>query len=172
MDELLSVVDKNDNYLKPVERKIVHNSDLWHRGVHILLVNDNDEILLQVRSPAKDKFPNCYDCSVSEHVTAGESYENAAKRGIKEELGLENIELKKLLKLRMDYGVHDNMITEIYEAHYNGKLKFSDETSSVVYIPKQNIPDLLKKENSRFPPWTREILKWYLGMPSEFEILE
>lgn len=172
MSELLSVVDRNDNFLKEEDRKTVHNSDQWHRGVHVLLVNSKNEILLQVRSPIKDKFPNCYDCSVSEHVQAGESFENAAKRGIKEELGLENIPIKKLVKLRMNYGQHDNMITEVFEIGFDGELKLDEsETSKIVFVPKQKIPEMLEKENGKFPPWTREILRWYVGMSSKIEEL-
>lgn len=172
MSELLSVVDRNDNFLKEEDRKTVHNSDQWHRGVHILLVNSKYEILLQVRSPTKDKFPNCYDCSVSEHVKAGESFENAAKRGIKEELGLENIPLKKLVKLRMNYGSHDNMITEVFEINFDGELKLDEsEISKIIFVPKQDIPAMIEKENDKFPPWTREIIKWYIGMSSKIEIL-
>lgn len=171
MSELLSVVDRNDNFLKGDDRKIVHNSNQWHRGLHVLLVNSKDEILLQVRSPTKDKFPNCYDCSVSEHVKAGESFENAARRGIGEELGLENITLRKLVKLRMNYGQHDNMITEVFEIHSDAKMKLDEnETSNIIFVPKQKIPELLEKENDKFPPWTREILKWYVGLPSKIEV--
>lgn len=173
MDELLSVVDKNDNFLKGEERKIVHNSYQWHRGVHVLLMNNKNEIMLQVRSPTKDKFPNCYDCSVSEHVVAGESFENAAKRGIKEELGLENIALKKLVKLRMNYGPNDNMITEVFEINFDGGLVLDEkEVSGIVFVQKQNIPEMLKKDKNKFPPWTREILRWYIGMPSKIEELK
>jgi len=173
MTELLDVVDMNDNFLKGEDRKIVHNSYQWHRGVHILLINSKNEILLQIRSPTKDKFPNCYDCSVSEHVKIGESFENAAKRGIKEELGLENIVLKKLVKLRMNYGPHDNMITEVFEISFDGKVKLDkNETSKIIFVPKQDIPKLLEKENGRFPTWTREILRWYLGMSSKIEELD
>lgn len=171
MTELLDVVDINDTFLRVEDRKIVHNSDQWHRGVHILLINGKNEILLQIRSSNKDKFPNCYDCSISEHVVAGESFENAAKRGIKEELGLENIPLKKIVKLKMSYGPHDNMITEVFEINSDGKIKLDkNETSKIIFVPKKDIPELLKKENDRFPPWTREILKWYVGMPSKIEV--
>ncbi len=141
--------------------------------MHILLVNNKNEILLQIRSPTKDKFPNCYDCSVSEHVKAGESFEDAAKRGINEELGLENITLKKIVKLRMNYGPNDNMITEVFEVNFNGELKLNEnEISKIVFIPRENIPKLLEKENHRFPPWTKEILRWYVGMPSIIEIMK
>jgi len=172
MGELLSVVDKDDNFLKEEERKTIHNSDQWHRGVHVLLINSKNEIMLQVRSSSKDKFPNCYDCSVSEHAIAGESFEDAAKRGIMEELGLDNITLRKLVKMRMNYGQHDSMITEVFEIHSDAKVKLDEnETSNIIFVSKQKIPEIMKKENERFPPWTREILKWYVGLPSRIEVL-
>jgi isopentenyldiphosphate isomerase len=55
------------------------------------------KILLQRRSSSNKIFSNCWDSSSSFHVTFGESYEEAARRELKEETGL-SVPLKYLGK--------------------------------------------------------------------------
>ena len=173
MSEVLDVVNEYDEVIGKKTRKEIHSDGSWHRGVHILLFSNN-ELLLPVRSPKKDKFPNCYDVSVSEHVEPGEDYIEAAKRGLKEELNIEGVELKKLLKFRMNYGLGDNMISELYEAEFDGKISFFDkeEIQEIKFYPLDEIKRMLKEEENKFASWTKEILKWYFGFPSNLEILE
>jgi hypothetical protein len=40
---------------------------------------------------------------------------DAAVRGMKEELGVEGIEIERLTKFRMNYGMNDNEISELYQ---------------------------------------------------------
>src|SRR5256886_12319863 len=54
----------------------------------IFLARFDGRILLQHRSPNKTIFPGCWDSSSSFHVTFGESYEQAARRELKEEAGV------------------------------------------------------------------------------------
>ena len=51
----------------------------------IFLIRSDGKILLQRRSPSNAAFPGCWDSSSSFHVTFGESYEQAARRELKEE---------------------------------------------------------------------------------------
>ena len=54
----------------------------------IFLARFDGRILLQHRSPNKTIFPGCWDSSSSFHVTFGETYEQAARRELKEETGI------------------------------------------------------------------------------------
>lgn len=113
MVEYLDVVDENNQVIGKETREKIHCSGLWHRGVHVLIFNSNRRLILQMRSVEKDKFPNRYDCSVSEHLKVGETYEAAAIRGLEEELKITDVGLKRLLRFRMNYGPKDNMISTI-----------------------------------------------------------
>jgi len=175
MPENLYIVDKYDNVLGSATRQEIHNSDMWHRGIHIFLFNTAGHILLQIRSPRKDKFPNTFDCSVSEHVMFGESYEQAAYRGMNEELGIENIKLKPLLKFRMKYGPHDNMISTLFKGDLDNNVKIkieSSEIQSIVFLSLDDVKIMLAKDERKFAPWTRELLKWYLKLPSKVKKID
>jgi 16S rRNA (adenine1518-N6/adenine1519-N6)-dimethyltransferase len=97
-NDLLAVVDENDEPVTPCNRATIHRDNLFHRAVHILLVNGRDELLLQKRSFRKDRFPECWDSSASGHVDAGESYLDCGARELQEEIGVRAnlIELAKV----------------------------------------------------------------------------
>jgi len=71
---------------------------LRHRAVHVLIFDQAGDVYLQQRSRWKDRHPLKWDSSAAGHVAAGESYEETARRELKEELGI-NVPLEKLLKL-------------------------------------------------------------------------
>ena len=79
---------KDDSVLGPVERSKAHHDELPHRSGIIFLVRSDGRIMLQHRSSLKTLFPDCWDSSSSFHVTFGESYEQAARRELKEETGI------------------------------------------------------------------------------------
>ncbi len=88
--ELFYRVDDDDQVLGSVTRGEAHqNSDIKHRSIFILVFNEAGELLLQKRNENKDTFPGFWTLSASGHVNYGQTYDEAAKRELKEELGLE-----------------------------------------------------------------------------------
>ncbi len=70
-------------------RTVVHDQGLWHRAVHVYMVNSKNEVLLQCRS-AKNSFrPGRWYLSFGGHIEAGETSIQAAERLAHDELGLE-----------------------------------------------------------------------------------
>jgi isopentenyl-diphosphate Delta-isomerase len=55
MKELLEIYLKNG---KPTgeseEREIIHEKGIWHKVIHIWVINKKGQLLLQKRSPNKD----------------------------------------------------------------------------------------------------------------------
>jgi len=171
MSEFLHVVDENDNLLGFEKREVVHNSKLWHRGIHIFIENRKGEILLQLRSKSKDKFPSKLDCSVSEHVKKGEDYETCAKRALKEELGIET-KLEEIAYFRMKYGENDFMVCKLYKGKYDGMFTIDkEEVEEILFFSKEDLKKMLKEKSEFFAPWTRELLKFFLGMESKITLL-
>ncbi len=107
-NERFPIVDKNDRILRDASRSQVHGNNLRHRAVHILIFDPIGEVYLQQRSRWKDRHPLKWDSSAAGHVIATESYDDAAQRELKEELGI-SVPLKKIVRLsaseRTDYEV-------------------------------------------------------------------
>lgn len=87
-EEVFDVVDEGDEVTEQRTRSEVHRLGLRHRAVHVLVFNERGELFLQQRSLTKDTCPGVWDSSASGHLNVGESYSNAARRELGEELGL------------------------------------------------------------------------------------
>src|SRR5438552_3955585 len=74
------------------------DDELLHRGVHILIFAEAGDVYLHQRSRWKDRHPLKWGSSAAGHVAAAESYDETARRELKEELGV-SVPLQKFLKL-------------------------------------------------------------------------
>ena len=171
-DEWLDVVDAEDGVIGQESRLEVHRRGLRHRGVHVFLFNDRGELLVQQRGAQRETSPSALDCSVSEHVRAGEDYLQAAQRGLKEELGLEITALTPVVHFSMTYGENDNKISQLYEGSLPSERICIDpeEVAEVNYCRLDVLLERLKNSDGAFSRWFRELLKWYCGEPSEVEV--
>lgn len=89
MTEYIDIVDETGNLTgETVSRKVVHEKGLWHRTVHIWVVNENRDVLLQKRSIKKESHPGLWDISCAGHISAGETSIGAAVKELDEELGI------------------------------------------------------------------------------------
>ncbi|MDR6549804.1 NUDIX domain-containing protein [Paenibacillus qinlingensis] len=89
-EELFDVFDAKKNWLGVAPRSEVHAKGLWHQTFQCWIVSLEEEepkLLLQLRHPDKDLFPDLLDISSAGHLAAGETIEEGT-RELEEELGL------------------------------------------------------------------------------------
>ncbi len=90
MDELLDLVDFNDQIIGTKLRSEVYAQNLNNfRVVNLFLSNDQNQLWIPRRTASKKLFPLSLDTSMGGHVSSGESYEEALKRELQEELRIE-----------------------------------------------------------------------------------
>jgi isopentenyl-diphosphate delta-isomerase len=173
MDELLDIVNDEDVVIDQQMRSAVHRLGLLHRGVHVFLYTEDGRLLVQKRSADRAASPSALDCSVSEHAKAGETYLEAALRGMQEELGVEGIEIRPIVRISMNYGPNDNEISTIFEGIIDPALVRFDpvEIEEVSYLHTGELREMLKSGRYTFCGWFVEILKWYSGEPSRLTVL-
>jgi isopentenyldiphosphate isomerase len=173
-DELLDVVDDDDNVAGQELRTVVHQRGLQHRGVHVFLFTREGRLLIQQRSKDRAASPSLLDCSVSEHVKADEAYMSAAIRGIREELGLEGIDIQPIVTFKMNYGPNDNEISRLFQGFINPTLvKFYPvEVEKIAYISLIELLEQMGKAEDAFCSWFVQIIQWAIGNPSKLSILK
>lgn len=88
MQEMIDWLNEAGKKIGVVGRNIAHKDGLWHKSVHVWVVNDKGQVLLQHRCKEKRFFPSKWDCAFAGHVDAGENSLSTAIREGKEELGL------------------------------------------------------------------------------------
>lgn len=104
--ELWDLYDENRCLLnKTLIRGNIFNKNHYHIVVGIWIVNANGRILLTLRHPNKETYPNLWE-NTGGSVLAGESSINGAIRELKEEIGL-SVEKKELKLLGTIKGNHN-----------------------------------------------------------------
>jgi isopentenyl-diphosphate delta-isomerase type 1 len=161
--EIVDVVDEEDKIIGKSSRKEAHKKGHIHRALSVLVLNSKGQILLQKRSKNKSVHPLSWDLSTSEHVLAGESYEDAGIRSVKEELGVE-VEVIKIsdttLQIRKyEIGeeiIHEKEIVLMLSAKHEGPFKIEErEVDSVNFFSTEEIEKMIKDKES-FTVWFLE----------------
>ena len=108
-------------------------------------------ILVPKRSSNRKIFPNCYDFSVGGHVNSGESYEKAAYRELKEELGIDNVKLQEVAYFS-SFSSDSNTFQKVYLLKYYREICNYDTNGieKIYYKSKQEIQELMKNKSSLF----------------------
>ncbi|ADN02980.1 NUDIX hydrolase [Spirochaeta thermophila] len=101
--ETCVLVDDQDRVVGTAPREACHRDPgLMHRTVHVVVMNRRGEVLLQRRSMRKDVCPGRWDTAVGGHVRPGEDHEEAARRELREELGLEGLPLGWVGRMKVE----------------------------------------------------------------------
>jgi 8-oxo-dGTP pyrophosphatase MutT (NUDIX family) len=95
-EELVEIVDRDNNPIGAVSRRIMRQQRLIHRASYILVFNRQGQLFLQKRTMTKDVYPGYWDPAAGGVVLAGESYMESALRELREELGVGGVRLKPL----------------------------------------------------------------------------
>jgi len=86
--ELVDIVDEHDVVIATATIKDCLERGLLHRAVAVLVLRSDGEFLLQQRSKKDVWHPGLWTLSSTGHVKAGEDYDHAAARELREELGI------------------------------------------------------------------------------------
>ncbi len=85
--EILILVDDNDNEVGTDTRENCHSGKGKRHRAYTAFIFHDGKMLLQQRSEKKLLWPRAWDVSFTSHVYPGETYQQAASRRAKEELG-------------------------------------------------------------------------------------
>lgn len=141
------------------ERGVAHRDGSLHLTAHIWLIRKNPEngydILLQKRSQRKESFPGCFDVSSAGHVSSGDTQDEAARRELWEELGIEALpeELEPIGMLRRSVKTSfagkafwDEELGKIFVYEATGKdLRFQLQESEVDEVMWISFEEFLEK---------------------------
>lgn len=162
--ERFPVVDDRDRLLGDAPRAEVHGNNLRHRAVHILVFNNLGELFLQKRSRWKDRHPRLWDSSAAGHVDAGEDYDVAANRELREELGVA-AELTRVVKLPASEKTGQEFIW-LYQARHDGPFELArSEIEYGEFFPIEVVSGWVKARPADFAPGFLECWKAFGAVP-------
>ena len=162
-EEKFDIFDEMGNPMGIAPRSKVHTEGLWHRAANVFLFRTDGRLLIQRRQSRKQVCPGLWDLSVAEHLLPGESFEEGALRGLREELGVDGIELEPLgdvAKSRLevvDPGIKDYEFQQSFRGTFDGRV--SPDSSEVMETRLVGLDDLAAELEARpenFTPWFRQ----------------
>ncbi len=158
--EFLDVVDDDNQVTGFASAEEVYERRLNHRIVHVLIFNDKGDILLQLRSAKKKFCPGHWVTSAGGHVQKGESYEQAAKRELKEELGVD-VPLALIDESPYDHYKMRKFL-QVFRAVHNGPFKFNpEEVSGCRWFSVDDVRDMVRKNQLIHPELAHVIERLY-----------
>lgn len=166
-EEKLDLVNLDDEVVGDATREDIYGKNLkYYRIVKGIIRTSEGKILLPKRSKYKRVFPNCYDISLSGHVDKDETYEEALKRELSEELGIEEAKYKQIAYLTPQQ-LGSNYFIKLYMVNYDGKVRVDEnEVESANYVEL----DALKKMISERPDEFKEDFLFLLKMVNLHQI--
>lgn len=167
-DEMVDVVNEKDEVIGQKSKFYCHNSRVWHRGASILFFKDSSfrEVFLQKRSATKMKQPSLF-CFIGGHVAAGETYYEAGKRELNEEVFHEQelpeeIDLVEMFKMQKteddDYEFHI-----VFRAFYSGTFNLDpEEVESYLFMDINDLTEDVKNNPDKYTNTCKVTLEKYV----------
>lgn len=149
--EYIDVINEKDEVIGRATRDEIYEKKLSHRIVHVMVANNEGELLLQLRDKHLSFAPNYWSTSAGGHVLSGESYIQAAQRELKEELGIEALLNEPYI---VTYSGHQGITKKlaIYSIEHEGP--FRPELGAIErieFIPLSRIKSMIES-GGKFHP--------------------
>ncbi|MFH1235647.1 MAG: NUDIX domain-containing protein [Parcubacteria group bacterium] len=117
--EYLDIFDDQNRIIGRATKKEVYARKLAHRIVHVMIFNRRGDLALQLRTRDRSFAPHHWVTSAGGHVSSGETYEQAARREMMEETGVD-------IPLRLRY-------KDVFQDPLRGNIKKFLTTFEVVF---------------------------------------
>lgn len=127
----------------------------------IFLVH-NSEVLLIRGAPAKRLWANRYN-GLGGHIERGEDPLSAAKRELKEEAGIENVELHGVGVILVDVEPDIGVCIFIFRGEAEEKWTWHSEEGALEWVPWEDLPHLPLVED--LPQILPRVWEWRPGDP-------
>lgn len=126
-DELVVLVDRDDNPIGVAPKLAAHRDGLLHRAVSVLLFDDSGRVLLQRRAAGKYHSPSLWSNTCCGHPRPNESPGDAARRRLREEMGIAGCRLQSAGRFMYRADVQGSLVEfevdHVFVGHWSGTLR-------------------------------------------------
>jgi isopentenyl-diphosphate delta-isomerase len=168
--EILVLVDDNDNEIGTDTRENCHAGRGRRHRAYTALIFHNGKLLLQQRSSKKLLWPGAWDVSFTSHVYPGESYQQAASRRAKDELGAkvgELADVHSFVYFAPQGANAENEFCRVLVGDFDGKITpNSDEMAAVKWASVPEVAADMKVHPDSYTPWFKLSFEGFLRSPA------
>lgn len=160
---ILDRVDAADRPVGTVLRRDALRPGVGFRVVHVLIVDEEGRVALQEIAPSHDRHPGWWGSSVAGYVLSGEPYEEAARRKLAEEAGLEAYPVEFVGTTRMmDKGATKFIGVFLAKAPRAALQPNPAHFQSVEFAPLGQIETELRQKARSFTPTFERVMRFAL----------
>ena len=162
MEDNILLVDENNNPVGVGEKMDVHRRGILHRCFSVLVYNSKKEMLLQRRAMAKYHCPGQWSNACCSHLAPGDHLLLAARRRLKEEMGI-SIPVKET-GVEFIYKVKVGDLTEYEYDHllygqFDGAPAINpEEADDWKWVAFADLRRQMKDNPEDYTPWFRLIV--------------
>jgi isopentenyl-diphosphate delta-isomerase len=157
MTEHVILVDEHDTAIGTMPKMEAHEKGFLHRAFSVFIFNFKGELLLQQRALHKYHSPGLWTNTCCSHPREDESTEEAAKRRLKEEMGLVCKLEKKfdfIYKISFDNGLTEHEFDHVFFGKSNNHPTINtDEVLAYNYSSIAEIERELLLKPELFTEW-------------------
>lgn len=152
------LVDEEDRALGLAEKLSVHETGRLHRAVSVFAFDVSGAMLIQRRAAGKYHSGGLWSNSACSHPREGETPADAARRCLREEMGLECATLEPALAFIYRAPVSPTLIEHEYDHVFVARVTGEPrpDTREVESWRRVSLPDVLEelaRDASRFSAW-------------------
>jgi isopentenyldiphosphate isomerase len=141
----VDIVDRHDRVVATVPRRRMRAERLRHRAVFVVVNSSTGQLLVHRRSDDKDLWPGRWDVCVGGVVGAGEAWDDAARRELAEEVGIDG----RPELVRADAYADDDvdLVARCYRVVHDGPISFPDgEVAEARWVAAADLTALVATE--------------------------
>lgn len=144
-DELVDLVDEHDVVLEVVTRAEMRarGAAARHRAVYVAVTTSRGELIVHRRADWKDVFPGFWDVCFGGVLAAGEAWDDAARRELREEAGIDAA--PELVAISSWDAPDAHLNARVYRVVHDGPFTCPDgEVVEVATVPLPELPAWLE----------------------------
>lgn len=159
MTEEVILVDENDNPIGTMPKLEAHLEGKLHRAFSVFVFNSAGELLLQQRALDKYHSAGKWTNTCCSHPRPEELTADAAKRRLKEEMGME-CELKPVFSFSYRAEVENRLVENEYDHVYFGStdtlpIPNPEEVADFKYMSMEALEQSLKEHKEVYTEWLK-----------------
>jgi isopentenyldiphosphate isomerase len=158
---LIDRVDERNRSVGTVARQDVFKEHANFRTVHVLVLNYAGELLLQQLAATRERHPLRWGSSAAGYIYAGETYEDAAKRRLREELGLET-QLQAVGVTPMEDDGVTKFVGVFVTVANDPRVREPDHIGAIEFRPQADIEQDIRRHAGTYTDSLRHVLAFWL----------
>jgi isopentenyl-diphosphate delta-isomerase len=145
-----------------MEKMEAHEKGILHRAFSIVIFNSRGEMLIQKRAREKYHSGGLWTNACCSHPLPGESLENATRRRLKFEMGIDRtceFKFKFQYKIALDRNLTEHELDYVFVGTFDGEPSINrDEVEDWKFVPTDELIKDVDMHPEQYTHWFKLIL--------------